>query len=172
MTFRSLASNSFRPVRSPLARRRKAALTPLAPATRIEPLEGRVLLAVDMLTPVADAFVRDPSFNATNFGASDFLYVKTAGSGDSRVAYLKFDVSNWSADQIGNATLYLTGALQTPTTPPITAAVYPVAASNWVEGDGDIAIRNRSGGGGGTQLTGTAIGDGYDTDNSPGGEIT
>jgi uncharacterized delta-60 repeat protein len=135
-------------------------------------LEGRVLLAVDMLTPVADAFVRDPSFNATNFGASDFLYVKTAGSGDSRVAYLKFDVSNWSADQIGNATLYLTGALQTPTTPPITAAIYPVAASNWVEGDGDIAVRNRSGGGGGTQLTGTAIGDGYDTDNSPAGEIT
>jgi len=140
-------------------------------AARIEPLEGRVLLSVNVLTPVADSFVRDPEFNQANFGASPFLYVKTAGSGDSRVAYLKFDVSNWTSAQIGNATLYLTGALQTPTTPPITTAVWPVADSSWVEGNGTIAIHSRNGGSSGSQLTGTSPGDGFDTDNSPAGEI-
>src|SRR5438105_9300917 len=137
----------------------------------VEPLEGRVFLSVDVLTPVADSFVRDPEFNQTNFGASPFLYVKTAGSGDNRFAYLKFDVSNWSSAQIGNATLYLTGALQTPTTPAITTAVWPVADSSWVEGNGTIAIHSRNGGSSGSQLTGTAPGDGFDTDNSPAGEI-
>lgn len=138
----------------------------------LEPLERRVFLAADFLNPVADTFVRDPTFNQANFGASRFLYVKTAGSGDTRIAFLKFDVGSWSADEIGNATLYLTGALQTPTTQPITAAVFPVADSNWVEGNGTIAIRNHSGGSGGSQLTGTSPGDGYDVDNNPGGEMT
>ena len=73
---------------------------------------------------------------------------------------------------IGNATLYLTGALQTPGTPTIPVAVFPVADGSWVEGNGTIAIRNPGGGSGGSQLTGTAAGDGYDTDNSPAGLST
>jgi uncharacterized delta-60 repeat protein len=141
------------------------------PRAGVEVLEDRVFLSADVLPPAADTFVRDPSFNRTNFGDSPFLYVKTAGSGDSRVAYLKFDVGNWSSAQIGSATLYLAGALQTPTTPTIPVAVYPVADSSWVEGNGTIAVRNPSGGSGGSQLTGTSAGDGYDTDNSPAGEM-
>jgi uncharacterized delta-60 repeat protein len=141
-------------------------------ATGIEPLESRVFLNAAVLTPVADSFVRDPDFNTTNFGASPYLYVKTAGSGDSRIAYLKFDVSGWTPEQVGNATLYLAGALQTPTTPAQTIGVFPVGPGDWVEGDGTIAIRNPTGGSGGSQLTGTALGDGYDRDNSPAGEIT
>lgn len=130
------------------------------------------MLAVDVLTPVADSFVRDPAWDQANFGNSPFLYVKTAGSGDDRIAFLKFDVGSWSAAQIGNATLYLTGALQTPTTAAITAAVFPVADSGWVEGNGTIAVRSQNGGfGGGSQLTGTSPGDGFDTDNSPINEI-
>src|SRR5436309_11529150 len=115
-------------------------------AVGVGPLENRVLLSVDVLTPVADTFVRDNEFAGANFGNSPLLYVKTAGSGDSRVALLKFDVGNWSAAQIGNATLYLAGALQTPTTPPITTAIFPVNDSTWVEGNGTIAVRSQNGG--------------------------
>ena len=110
-------------------------------------------------------------FNRSNFGNSPFLYVKTAGSGDDRVAYLKFDVTNWTSAQIGNTRSTLQALSQTPTTPPMTTAVWPVADSTWVEGNGTIAIRNRTGGSGGSQLTGTSPGDGFDTDNNPAGEV-
>ena len=143
-----------------------------ARGTLAEPLETRVFLNADVLTPVADSFARDPTFNQTNFGASSYLYVKTAGSGDSRIAYLKFDVSDWSAGQVGNATLYLAGALQTPTTPAQNIGVFPVADSGWVEGNGTVAVRSRTGGTSASQLTGTALGAGFDTDNSPAGELT
>ena len=169
-------------LRSFVSRRRPVSRNVVDAATRrrsdaarpagIEPLEGRVFLNATVLNAVADSFVRDPSFNQTNFGDSPYLYVKTAGSGDSRIAYLKFDVSDWSPEQVGSATLYLAGALQTPTTPAQTIGVFPVADSGWVEGNGTIAVRTRTGGSGGSQLTGTALGDGYDTDNSPAGEIT
>lgn len=130
------------------------------------------MLAADVVTPAADSFVRNNGFEQANFGDSPFLYVKTPGSGDSRVAFLKFDVSGWSAAEMGNATLYLAAALQTPTTAPITAAVFPVADSGWVEGNGTIAVRNQNGGfGGGSQLTGTSPGDGFNTDNNPTNEI-
>ena len=168
MSLRSLVSRSRRlPVRIPAVNAVNA-----PPAGRVEPLEGRILLAVDILSAVADSFVRSADFEPINFGASEFLYVKTAGSGNSRIAYFKFDVGNLAPADIGNATLYLAGALQTPTTGPITVAAFPVADSTWVEGDGDIAVRTLSGGGGGTGLTSTAIGDGYDSDNDPAGEIT
>src|SRR3954466_9180383 len=139
VSFRSLMSFSrprpIRPNSMNSSGRRARAAGPSGSARTlrragVEVLEDRGFLAADVPPPVADSFVRDPSFNRTNFGNSPFLYVKTAGSGDSRVAYLKFDVSNWSSGQIGNATLYLAGALQTPSTPTIPVAVYPVADSN------------------------------------------
>lgn len=168
MSLRSHVSSSRR---RPTRNTGRAARADAAPRSGMEPLEKRVLMSVDVLSPVADAFVRDPDHNQTNFGASEFLYVKTAGSGDSRIAYLKFDVSNFDPTAVGNATLYLAGAVQTPTTPAIPVAVYPVADSSWVEGNGNIAIRTPGGGAGGSQLTGTATGDGFDRDNDPANEI-
>ena len=175
VSLRSLVSNiRRRPVRALFAGRQEGASpSGRTRPTGVESLERRVLMAVDILSPVADSFVRtSPEFEPVNFGASEFLYVKTAGSGNTRISFLKFNVANWTPSEIGTATLYLTGALQTPTTPPITAAVFPVADSTWVEGNGNIAVRTLSGGGGGSQLTGTATGDGFDKDNSPTGEVT
>src|SRR4051794_34859044 len=106
---------SRRPVRAsgPASDHRPAAL---------EPLEGRVLLATH-LSPVADTFVRNNAFADVNSGASPFLWVKTAtpSGGDSRNAFLRFNVGSFDANEIGTATLYLAGALQAPNTPPITA---------------------------------------------------
>ena len=174
MSLRSLVSLSRRrrpvqsAVRTPAAR---SAAPAAASRLGVETLETRVFLSADVLTPVADTFVRDPSWNTTNFGNSPFLYVKQAGSGDDRHALLRFNIGNFD-EEIGNATLYLAGALQTPSTPPIEIGIYPVADTNWVEGNGTIAVRDRDGGGGGSQLSGTSPGDGYDRDNSPSGEVT
>jgi uncharacterized delta-60 repeat protein len=172
VSLRSLVSVSRRrPARGPTARQSVPAVAPAGAA--IEPLETRVFLSADVLSPVADTFVRDPMWNNVNFGDSPYLYVKTAASGDDRIAFLRFDLSAYQASDIGNATLYLAGALQTPTTPAITAAIYPAADTNWVEGNGTVSIRNVANGqGGGSQLSGTSPGDGYNTDNSPAGEVT
>ena len=135
-------------------------------ASSVEPLEGRVLLATH-LAPSADTFVRNNAFQDANYGASPFLWVKTStpGGGDSRNAFLRFNVGGGiDANAIGTATLYLSGALQSPTTAPITAGVFGVADNSWQEGNGNVSVRRRGGGGGGgSQLTGTSLGDGYDT---------
>jgi uncharacterized delta-60 repeat protein len=172
VSLRSFVSVSRRrPARGPVARQSVPVVAPAGAA--VEPLETRVVLSADVLSPIADTFVRDPAWNNVNYGDSPFLYVKTAASGDDRIAFLRFDLGAYQASDIGNATLYLAGALQTPTTPPITAAIFPAADTNWVEGNGTIAIRNVANGlGGGSQLSGTTLGDGYNTDNSPAGEVT
>ena len=94
----------------------------------VEPLEGRVLLATH-LPAVADTFVRRPEYRDVNFGAAPFLWVKTAppNGGADRIAYLKFNI-NQLDPAVGNATLYLAGALQTtgPNFAAITAAVWGV----------------------------------------------
>src|SRR5688572_21824540 len=70
----------------------------------VEPLEGRVLLASQLL-PTADTFVRKPEFRDVNFGAAPYLWVKTAApeSGADRVAYLKFDLDDLGNNGVGNA---------------------------------------------------------------------
>jgi hyaluronate lyase len=46
------------------------------------------------LGPTADAYVRDGTWAATNFGTSTWLFTKTANTGQNQDAYLKFDTSS------------------------------------------------------------------------------
>ena len=60
----------------------------------IENLEPRQFLAATAIAPLADAYVRDGSSAATNFGADPLLVVKGSPTlGNSRQAFLKFDAS-------------------------------------------------------------------------------
>ncbi|MDB5299424.1 MAG: conserved repeat domain protein, partial [Phycisphaerales bacterium] len=120
----------------------------------VERLEQRTLLS-SVLTPVADTFVRDHNYALTNFGASPLLFVKNASSGDNRVSFLKFDLSGVSS--INSAVLQLSASLQSSHATPTDMGVYAVSDSSWVEGDGNIV---------------NSIGDGFDTDNNPSGEMT
>lgn len=120
----------------------------------VESLEGRTLLS-DVLNPVADTFVRNHVFALTDFGHAPLLMVKNANSGDSRISFLKFDLSGVSS--IGHAVLQFTAKLQNSLATPVDTGVYGVTDTSWVEGDGDI-VNN--------------IGDGFDTDNVPAGEMT
>lgn len=48
------------------------------------------------LQPIADAFVRDGSQAADNYGTLEQLTVKKDGTGYNRITYLKFDLSNYT----------------------------------------------------------------------------
>lgn len=56
-----------------------------------EPYESPIIL-----NPVEDAFVRDGSYGNTNYGSLPNLTIKAGGTGYSRKAFLKFDVSSIS----------------------------------------------------------------------------
>jgi uncharacterized delta-60 repeat protein len=120
----------------------------------IETLERRTLLST-VIAPTADTYVRNHVYALTNFGASPLLFIKNASSGDSRVSFVKFDLSGVSS--VGHAVLQLTAKLQNSLSTPFDAGVYGVSDSSWVEGDGSI-VNN--------------VGDGFDTDNSPANEMT
>lgn len=132
-------------------RRRLAAPCRKGPAS-VEAMESRQLFAA--VTPVADAFVREGTFAGTNFGAANALFVKNGG-GDTREAYLKFDVS--SAGAVGSAVLRMDARLQNASTPDTRVGIFAVTETGWVEGNG-----NTTGG----------DGEGTDTDNNPAGELT
>lgn len=53
---------------------------------------------VDYLLPVADSYVRDGASAAMNFGTAATLTVKKDGVGYSRIAYLKFNLSEYQTD--------------------------------------------------------------------------
>ncbi len=120
----------------------------------IEWLEGRRLLSTT-LSPTADTFVRNNNYALTNFGASPTLFVKNATSGDSRVAFLKFDLSHLTT--LNSAVLKLSGSLLNSLATPVDTGVYAVADTSWIEGSGTIV---------------DSIGDGFDTSNNPPGEMT
>lgn len=124
------------------------------PGRMMEALESRVFLTA-VVQASADTFIRNHAYGATNFGASPALYVQNAGSGDSRVALVKFDLSGVSA--INSAVLRATATLERPESSAVHMNVYGVANTAWVEGDGTAPTFN---------------GNGADTDNSPAGEIT
>ena len=176
MSLRSLLSVSrFRPKSADFRREqrpRRLAPAPAGRAAALEPLEGRLFLASHLL-PVADTYVRNNDWKEMNHGDAPFLWVKTPGNGDERIAFLKFNISDFDAGEVGSAALYLSAALQAPTTPAIQIGVYGVSDSNWVEGNGNYGVRNRGGdaGNGAGQLSGTALGDSVDTDGSPTGEM-
>ena len=104
--------------------------------TVVESLEGRVFLSTT-LTPIADTFVRNHNYALTNYGASPLLLVKNAASGDTRISFIKFDLTGVTT--ISSATLELSAALQNRTATPVDAGIYAVADSTWVEGSGTIA---------------------------------
>lgn len=64
----------------------------------------------DTLPAVADAFVRDGSYAANNFGSDTALAVKTSpNAGFTRMAYLKFSLANVSISKVGSARLRVYG---------------------------------------------------------------
>lgn len=60
-----------------------------------------------LLSPAADAYVRDGSYAAQNFGQASSLVVKNDGSGYARQSYIKFDLSQLSGS-VQSAKLRLT----------------------------------------------------------------
>ena len=134
------------------AKRRQHLSSAISPC--IESLERRTLLST-VVAPAADTFIRNHVYSLTNFGASPLLFIKNASSGDSRISFVKFDLSG--LDSVGHAVLQLTAKLQNSLSTPFDAGIYGVSDSSWVEGDGSI-VNN--------------VGDGFDTDNSPSGEMT
>ncbi|HWE97712.1 MAG TPA: DNRLRE domain-containing protein [Tepidisphaeraceae bacterium] len=154
MTISSSSMHSSRPGSVAPGDRRRIHAVRAAAHSLVETLEQRTLLS-SVLTPVADTFVRDHNYALTNFGASPLLFVKNASSGDNRVTFLKFDLTGLTS--VNSAVLQLSGSLQTAQAPATDTGVYAVSDTSWVEGNGTIV---------------NSIGDGFDTDNSPSGEMT
>ncbi len=86
---------------------------------------------VTTLAPVADAFVRDGSYNGTNFGTAKTLDVKKSDAGFNRESYLKFDLTNITS--ISGAKLRLYGQLDNTKEKNIATGVSGVADINWSE---------------------------------------
>lgn len=125
-----------------------------AVAAVIESLEHRTLLTTTV-TPIADTFVRNNNFALTNFGASPLLFVENGTNGDSRIAFLKFDISQFTT--IPSAILELSGSLLNDLGTPADTAVYPVADTSWDQGNGNIV---------------DSTGEGFDTNPVPADAMT
>ena len=81
--------------------------------------------------PVADAYVRDGSSAAANFGTATTLVVKTTGAaGNNRIGYLRFSLSSIPSN-VTSARLRLFGSRPAATTP--TDSAYAVASNTWSE---------------------------------------
>jgi len=136
----------------------------------VEPLENRICLSAALL-PTADTFVRNHEYRTTNFGASPVLGVKTGSSGDSRTAFLNFDLAGVGSS-IATATLRVTASLQNPEGSAAVTGAFGVEDTDWVEGDGQWAYRDRTSQTLDTSRRITGHGDGYDRDGTPGDEMT
>ncbi|WP_018614846.1 PQQ-dependent sugar dehydrogenase [Segetibacter koreensis] len=87
----------------------------------------------EILTPVADAFVRAGTFANTNFGSSPVLYSKKSHVAYyEREIYLRFDISSFPPDA-SSATLRLYGALNSTEDDSVAIDVHNVSDNNWVE---------------------------------------
>lgn len=94
------------------------------------------------LAATADAMVRDGSYANTNYGTGTGLDLKKNNPGFNRWDYLKFDLS--AAGTIVNAKLRLFGRVSDTATSSISAGVYSVADSAWVEtGTGGLTWNNK-----------------------------
>ena len=99
-----------------------------AMATPVERLESRTLLTT--FAPTDDAFVRDGSHAATNYGADVVLQSKNDAAGYARQSYLRFDASSFSG-AVGSATLRLFGG--PAHTNAVVVDLYGVASTTWTE---------------------------------------
>lgn len=68
-------------------------------------IQVKVKDTTGILSPVADAYVRDGGSATTNFGTQNTLVVKKDGAGFSRITYLKFNLQDYQ--QIDTARLKL-----------------------------------------------------------------
>jgi alpha-tubulin suppressor-like RCC1 family protein/subtilisin family serine protease len=84
------------------------------------------------LGPVADAYVRDGSYAATNFGTANPLQVKQSNAGYNREAYFTFDLTP-VAGSVTSAKLQLYGNINSANVSNLVLAVYPVASTSWTE---------------------------------------
>lgn len=84
------------------------------------------------LTPVADAYIRDGSYAATNYGADTSLVVKNDGTGYARRAFLKFDLSGLAATP-RRAVLWVYGETADSAGTHATVSAYAVADDSWTE---------------------------------------
>jgi hypothetical protein len=81
---------------------------------------------------LADAYVRGGSFASTTFGgASELISKFSADAGYRREAYMKLDISDFQSGQ--TAKLRLTGYLSDTRAASVTANVYAVSNTSWVE---------------------------------------
>jgi hypothetical protein len=84
------------------------------------------------LSAVADAYVRDGSGAANNYGAATQLAVKTSQyAGSNRYAYLKFDLSTLTT--VGSAKLRLFGRLNDTAAGSVTTGIFASTNTSWTE---------------------------------------
>jgi hypothetical protein len=86
----------------------------------------------DTIAPVADAFVRDGSYAAKNYGSDTLLVVKRSTSGGfTRSSYLKFSLNPVS--NVGSAKLRIYGR-NTESTANINTSFFGLDTDTWTEG--------------------------------------
>jgi hyaluronate lyase len=83
------------------------------------------------LAPAADAYVRDGTYAATNFGTASTLAVKSEVVGYNRNAFLKFDLSSING-RIASAKLRLV-PVAIGSTPSMVHNMYLTSSSTWTE---------------------------------------
>ena len=86
--------------------------------------------ATTTLSALADAYVRDGSYAATNFGSTTDLVAKNDGPDWTRRSYLKFDTSSVSGAASG-VKLRLFGSIAGGEQ--VSTSIFPVADSSWTE---------------------------------------
>ena len=126
-----------------------ATLTPSATATPWQP-------GIVSLTPVADSYVRDGQYSATNYGPAASLYVKSSSVGYNRIAYLRFDLSGVRGTIVG-ATLQLYGRNTGGSNYTGTLSLYPVSSTTWAETGSTGVTWNTRPALGGTALASSTI---------------
>lgn len=90
-----------------------------------------VAASTQAITLLADAFVRDGSYSAINYGSDTSLLVKgSASAGYSRASYLKFSLD--SVTKIGTAKLRIYGR-NTDNTASINISAFGVDTDTWTE---------------------------------------
>ncbi|MFC1438659.1 polysaccharide lyase family 8 super-sandwich domain-containing protein [Streptacidiphilus sp. N1-10] len=88
------------------------------------------------LAAVADAYVRDGSYAATNYGTATTLVAKntgTTGGGYSRAAYLAFDTSALAGATVTSAVLQVYGFVSDSGGTQTTLDAYAVGDTGWTE---------------------------------------
>jgi len=145
---------------------------PTATATPVPPAAGKTNTPVSeatspalmlpktiVLTPVADAYVRDGTFARTNYGSAKVLMAQwSATAGNNRETYLRFDLRGVPGS-ITAATLLLYGRHDATGAWSGTDSLYPVASTTWAEsGSGGITWNTRPAAGE-TPLSGTHVGE-------------